>query len=98
MSDPRLPLPPGLNHAPRTPPTHTVEAFCPAGVGNICVGFHLLGDVIEGPGDRYGETPLDHAMLAVADRKHYRCRALSGATRMTLRTHIPMAHVPQSMR
>ncbi len=28
------------------------EAFCPAGVGNIGVGFDLLGHVIEGPGDR----------------------------------------------
>lgn len=30
----------------------TVEAFCPAGVGNIGVGFDLLGHTIGGPGDR----------------------------------------------
>ena len=30
----------------------TVEAFCPAGVGNIGVGFDLLGHTIDGPGDR----------------------------------------------
>ena len=29
-----------------------VEAFCPAGVGNIGVGFDLLGHTIDGPGDR----------------------------------------------
>lgn len=33
-------------------PVRTVEAFSPAGVGNIGVGFDLLGHVIEGPGDR----------------------------------------------
>lgn len=30
----------------------TVESFCPAGVGNIGVGFDLLGHTIAGPGDR----------------------------------------------
>src|SRR5690606_23700288 len=30
----------------------TVEAFCPAGVGNIGVGFDLLGHTIAVPGDR----------------------------------------------
>lgn len=30
----------------------TAEAFCPAGVGNIGVGFDLLGHTFHGPGDR----------------------------------------------
>lgn len=33
------------------PPTHA-EAFSPAGVGNIGVGFDLLGHTVHGPGDR----------------------------------------------
>ena len=46
------------------------EAFCPAGVGNIGVGFDLLGHTFEGPGDR--------AMVRRSDRPGVHLLAIHG--------------------
>ncbi|MCE7033407.1 homoserine kinase [Lysobacter sp. GX 14042] len=46
------------------------EAFCPAGVGNIGVGFDLLGHTFDGPGDR--------AVVRRVDRPGVRLLAIHG--------------------
>lgn len=52
------------------PRLRRAEAFSPAGVGNIGVGFDLLGHTIEGPGDR--------AVVHRVDRPGVRVLAIHG--------------------
>ncbi len=40
-------------------------AFSPASVGNVAVGFDLLGHVIDGPGDRVTATRLDRTGVVI---------------------------------
>ncbi|PNS08485.1 homoserine kinase [Solilutibacter silvestris] len=49
-----------------TPATHHASAFAPASIGNIGVGFDLLGHTIEGPGDRAQVTRIDEPVVRIA--------------------------------
>lgn len=49
-----------------TPPDQSATAFAPASVGNIGVGFDLLGHVIDGPGDRVTVERIDEPVVRVA--------------------------------
>ncbi|MGY0634643.1 homoserine kinase [Luteimonas sp. A478] len=47
-------------------PSRTATAFAPASVGNIGVGFDLLGHVVEGPGDTATVRRLQEPLVRVA--------------------------------
>ncbi|MBY6205543.1 homoserine kinase [Halomonas denitrificans] len=46
--------------------TRVVTAFAPASVGNVAVGFDLLGHSIDGPGDRVTARPTSEAGARLA--------------------------------
>ncbi|HEX6923802.1 MAG TPA: homoserine kinase [Longimicrobiaceae bacterium] len=50
----------------RTRPT-TATAFAPAGVGNVAVGFDLLGHALEAVGDRVQVSRLDRPLVEIVD-------------------------------
>lgn len=43
-------------------------AFCPASIGNVAVGFDMLGHALAGPGDRATVTRVDEGVRIVAIR------------------------------
>lgn len=51
----------GVHTPVHTMTTSVVTAFAPASVGNVAVGFDLLGHSIEGPGDRVTASPTREA-------------------------------------
>lgn len=79
----RAPAPPGRREAPpprsrielfdendepiaRTRPT-SATAFAPAGVGNVAVGFDLLGHALDAVGDRVTVSRLDEPIVEIVD-------------------------------
>ena len=44
----------------------SATAFAPAGVGNVGVGFDILGHTITGPGDRVGVRRIDERTVRIA--------------------------------
>ena len=44
----------------------TITAFAPASVGNVGVGFDILGHTIAGPGDRVSVRRIDEGVVRIA--------------------------------
>jgi len=44
----------------------TITAFAPASIGNVAVGFDILGHTVAGPGDRVGVRRIDERVVRIA--------------------------------
>ncbi len=62
---------------------NAATAFAPASVGNIGVGFDILGHTIEGPGDRATVRRIDEATVRIAAIRNARVELPTGAARNT---------------
>lgn len=89
-------------HAPPSPAPRHARAFAPASIGNIAVGFDLLGHTIEGPRDvaivRRIDEPLVRVTAIEGEDPAYSRIPLqaegntAGRALLVLREHLGLAH------
>ena len=79
--------------APRNPMPHEVTAFAPATVGNVAIGFDILGFAVEAVGDRVWLRRIDEPVVRIRAVK-----GVAGESAGRPRAEIPPGRALQAMQ